>query len=134
LVAPLWMVGVHSWSEVLSGFLIGDAVSASHLWMARVRHPSLPVWLPAGVAFWLAITPVQAPASVTHDMTTRLALTLSGRERLHTRFELLHGARGRERASPFATPTDRSAQPHSRPMQPAAPQRQRSRPSWCVSP
>ena len=41
---------------------------------------------------------------MTHDMMTRLAVTLSGRERPHTRFELLHGARGGERASPFATP------------------------------
>jgi len=58
--------------EVVSGFLIGGAVSASVLRMARVRHPSLPVWLPAGVAFWLAITPVQAPASLTHDMMRAL--------------------------------------------------------------
>lgn len=82
------MVEAHSWSEVIAGLAIGCTVSVSTLWMARARHPSVPLWLPLGVAAWLAITPVHAPASTTHDMVTRLALKLSGRDAPHTRAEM----------------------------------------------
>lgn len=83
------MVGAHSGSEVIAGLVLGGAASASALWMTRQHHAPVPWWLPAGVAVWLLITPVQAPASITHDMVTRLALTLSGRTHPHTRAELL---------------------------------------------
>jgi membrane-associated phospholipid phosphatase len=83
------MVEAHSWSEVVSGFCVGAAASGSALVMARMRHPSVSLWWPAGIAFWLAIMPMHAPASVTHDRVTRLALTLSGRQEPHTRFEML---------------------------------------------
>ncbi|HEY0858568.1 MAG TPA: phosphatase PAP2 family protein, partial [Albitalea sp.] len=78
------VVGAHSGSEVIAGLVLGGAASASALWMTQQRHAPVPWWLPAGVAAWLLITPVQAPASVTHDMVTRLALTLSGRTQPHT--------------------------------------------------
>jgi membrane-associated phospholipid phosphatase len=82
------VVGAHSWSEVIAGLAIGGAVSVSTLWMARKNHPSVPVWVPLGVATWLMLTPAHAPASTTHDMVTRLALKLSGRITPHTRAEL----------------------------------------------
>jgi membrane-associated phospholipid phosphatase len=82
------MVEAHSWSEVIAGLAIGCGVSVSTLWMARTRHPSVPLWLPLGMAAWLAIMPVHAPASTTHDMVTRLALKLSGRHMPHTRADL----------------------------------------------
>jgi membrane-associated phospholipid phosphatase len=78
----------HSWSEVIAGLAIGSAVSISTLWMARSRHARVPLWLPVGMGLWLAITPVHAPASTTHDMVTRLALKLSGRHAPHTREEM----------------------------------------------
>jgi len=73
---------------LIAGLAIGCAVSVSTLWMARMRHPNVPLWLPVGVAAWLAIIPAHAPASTTHDMVTRLALKLSGRDTPHTRAEL----------------------------------------------
>jgi membrane-associated phospholipid phosphatase len=82
------MIEAHSWSEVLAGLAAGSMVSVSTLWMARSRHARVPLWMPLGIAAWLAITPVHAPASTTHDMVTRLALKLSGRTMPHTREEL----------------------------------------------
>jgi len=81
-------VGDHSWSEVVAGLAIGCAVSVSTLWMARTKHPSVPLWVPLGIGAWLAITPAHAPASTTHDIVTRLALKLSGRHTPHTRQEM----------------------------------------------
>lgn len=80
--------GTHSWSEVVAGLIIGSAVSLSTLWIARSRHAGVPLWLPVGMGVWLAVTPVHAPASTTHDLVTRLALKLSGRQTPHTREEL----------------------------------------------
>ena len=81
-------VGAHSWSEVVTGVAIGGAVSVSTLWVARMTHPRVPLWLPLGVAAWLSLMPAHAPASTTHDMVTRLALKLSGRQTPHTRSEM----------------------------------------------
>lgn len=100
------MIDAHSWSEVVAGLVAGSLVSVSTLWMARSRHARVPLWMPLGIAAWLAITPVHAPASTTHDMVTRLALRLSGRQVPHTRAELHQ----------------------SLPTQPGTPQRQRSVP------
>lgn len=96
------MVGAHSWSEVTSGLLIGTVVSAPSLWTARIHHRVLPLWLLAGGACWLAITPVSAPESATHDLVTRLALSLSGRSRPYTRRELLHAPQPPRRPPPSA--------------------------------
>ncbi len=82
------MVGAHSWSEVIAGLLLGGMVSASVSWMAGRQQAAPPIWLPVGLACWLAITPAQAPPSATHGMVTRLALSLSGRSQPHTRAEL----------------------------------------------
>src|SRR5205814_1610038 len=71
------MVGAHSVSEVAAGLLVGGMVSGSALWVARMREAAVPLWLPACVALWLTLTPAHAPASTTHDMVTRLALSLS---------------------------------------------------------
>ena len=83
------MVGAHSWSEVTAGLLVGGLVSASMWWVASRSQAAPPIWLPVGIACWLAVTPAQAPASTTHDMVTRLALSLSGRSHPYTRAELL---------------------------------------------
>lgn len=94
------MVNAHSWSEVIAGLAIGCAVSVSTLWMARMKHPSVPVWIPMSVAAWLAIVPMHAPASTTHDMVTRLALKLSGRHVPHTRAEM-HRQSAQRRSLPM---------------------------------
>jgi len=98
------MVGAHSVSEVAAGLLVGGMASASALWVARMREAAVPLWLPACVAVWLTLTPAHAPASTTHDMVTRLALSLSGRHQPHTRWEMLHAYRLQQRAVPPASP------------------------------
>lgn len=85
------VVGAHSWSEVAAGLLVGGLVSASVSWVAEKPQAAPPIWLPLGLACWLAITPAQAPASLTQDMVTRLALSLSGRSHPYTRAQLRAG-------------------------------------------
>ena len=91
------MVGAHSVSEVLAGLAVGGVASAAALRL--VRHPisSVPVWLPLGLALWLGITPVGAPASNTHGLVTRLSLALSGRALPYKRSDLLRARQLQER-------------------------------------
>jgi membrane-associated phospholipid phosphatase len=111
------VVGAHSSSEVVAGFVLGGLASAIALWFGHPPAARTPFLLPTALALWLSLTPLHAPPSNTHGIVTRLALALSGRSQPYTRHDLLR-ARG----------------VYSRPMQPGAPQRQVSRPSWWVSP
>ncbi|NRT57901.1 phosphatase PAP2 family protein [Sphaerotilus uruguayifluvii] len=79
-------VGAHSWSEVITGHLLGLAVSA---WVLPRRLVPLPqpgrAWLAPlllGALLWL---PLQAPPTRTHDLVIRLSLWVSGHERPHER-------------------------------------------------
>jgi membrane-associated phospholipid phosphatase len=85
-------IGAHSVSEVLAGLLAGGAASALTLaWSeapTRLMRPLVPVVLVA----WMALTPLQMPASRTHDFVTRLALAMSGHDTPFTRHDLLRQA------------------------------------------
>jgi membrane-associated phospholipid phosphatase len=89
------VVQAHSASEVLAGLALGATVSglalahAGRTGAAVQLWAPLRVWAPAGLAVWLVLSPVHAPASQTQALVTRLALSLSGHERPHTRAELL---------------------------------------------
>jgi membrane-associated phospholipid phosphatase len=82
-------IGAHSASEVLAGLLAGGTASALTLaWSAppaRLMRPLVPIALVA----WMALTPLQMPASQTHNMVTRLALALAGHDTPFTRSDLL---------------------------------------------
>ena len=85
------VIGVHSPSEVVAGFLLGLLVSAVVLAAAQGRRtlPSAPLWLPALMLLWFTGTPAAAPPMNTHGLVTRMALSLSGRDQPFTRAELL---------------------------------------------
>lgn len=86
------MVDAHSVSEVLAGLALGLTASSLTLRFARPavdRAAATPGWVPALVAAWLMVLPHSAPASRTHDLVTKLALSLSGRQVPYQRSDLL---------------------------------------------
>ena len=86
------MVEAHSVSEVLAGMALGLTASALTLRFARPsvdRSAPTPRWVPGLVAAWLLVLPHSAPASRTHDLVTKLALGLSGRQVPYQRSDLL---------------------------------------------
>jgi len=83
----------HSWSEALSGALIGGAV-ASWTLARYLREPSTrraPWWLPLALAGWLTLLPWRAPPSRTHGLVVAMSLWLADRSEPYTRQELLAG-------------------------------------------
>jgi membrane-associated phospholipid phosphatase len=91
-------VRAHTVSEVVAGLALGGAVSAAVLWRTRLPPLRLSVWPPLLVLAWFALTPTQAPPSRSHDMVTRLALSLSGHAVPHTRAEFRPQRRSAARA------------------------------------
>jgi len=89
-------VSAHSGSEVVAGLALGGAASAAVLWLARAPTLQLPLWLPLSVGLSLLALGGAAPPSRTHDMVTRIALTLSGRTVPYTRHDLLRPPLGIE--------------------------------------
>jgi len=86
-------IGAHSWSEAITGMVMGGAVAAWTLSL-YLSHPGAvraPWWLPLLFAAWLTLLPWRAPPSRTHDVVIALSLKLSGHSRPYTRFELLAG-------------------------------------------
>jgi membrane-associated phospholipid phosphatase len=85
-----YVLGTHSASEVLAGWLVGGLVSCAVLG----RVPPVPQHLRATIlvtaALWLTLTPTRGPALDTHSIVVRVALKLSGHERPYTRSALLH--------------------------------------------
>lgn len=86
--------GAHSGSEAVLGFLLGAAASLLALRGTLAPRTPTPRWLLAGLAAWMLATPMQMPASTTHDQVVSLSLKLSGRDRPHTRGELHRPAVG----------------------------------------
>lgn len=82
------VTGAHSASEALLGFLLGGGAAAIALRTAQAPRAPTPGWLLAGLAAWLLATPLQMPASMTHDHVIALSMRLSGRDRPHTRLDL----------------------------------------------
>lgn len=82
-------VGAHSSSEVLAGWLVGGAVSATVLVAGRLPRAMVGPVVPVLVVVWLGGMPAHAPASVTHSAVTQLALTLSGNTVPYTRSDML---------------------------------------------
>ncbi len=101
------VIGVHSASEVMAGLLLGASASALPLAWTRIPPRSIGPMIPALVAAWLVIMPMQAPASQTHSWVTRMSLALSGRSEPYTRADLHRGLQSRRKSlSP-----DRAASP-----------------------
>jgi membrane-associated phospholipid phosphatase len=99
-------VGAHSVSETLSGFALGAAASGTALWL--IGRPALRVsvrWLALAVGGWLALAPSHASPSRTHDMVTRLALTLSQRSVPYRRADLHRLAQERAKAQLASPPS-----------------------------
>jgi membrane-associated phospholipid phosphatase len=83
------VVGAHSESEVLAGWLLGGAASALSVRFAKppvfVVHPTVPIIL----VVWLLVMPLKLPGSQTHSRVTRLALAMSGHAVPFTRSQRL---------------------------------------------
>jgi membrane-associated phospholipid phosphatase len=82
------MVGVHSSSEALAGFVLGSLVSGTVLLSALPTRRIAPGLLSLALAFWLVIAPLQMPTSKTHGLITRLAMQLSNRSQPYSRDHL----------------------------------------------
>lgn len=102
-------LGAHSWSEVMSAWLLGTAVSACAL-LALGRLNPAPPWarlLP--LALLLAFAGRQVTYLPTHEWEMRLAIRLSGAEKPFTREQLKAsgGWRARSQASNTSSLSDR---------------------------
>ena len=96
-------IEVHSWSEVVAGCALGAAASGWTVWrMARLPQPQTPRprrWLLLALASWLAVMPLHAAPSRSHDMVTQLALQLSAHSQPFRRADL-HAAPAEARPAP----------------------------------
>lgn len=97
-------VGAHSVSEVVAGYTLGGAASAAALWLiGDVRHRLPARWLALGLGGWLAVMPLHAAPSRTHDVVIRVALVLSNRPVPYQRADLHRAARGASNLVPAQT-------------------------------
>ena len=100
-------IQVHSVSEVVAGLALGACASGWTLW--RMSHnlaapnPHPHRWVLLGLVGWLAVMPVHAAPSKSHDIVTRLALSLAAHEKAFRRADL-HGVPDAPAAG-LATPT-----------------------------
>jgi hypothetical protein len=83
------VVGAHSPSEALLGFLLGALASGLALTLGRPPHAHLPRWLLATVVAALLLNSSALPTMPTHGIVTRVALELSGRDKPYTRHMML---------------------------------------------
>jgi membrane-associated phospholipid phosphatase len=90
-------VGAHSWSEAVSGLVLGGLVAwwTLALYLGHPGAVRVPLLLPIALACWLTVLPWRGPPSHTHGLVVALSLKLSGRTQPYTRHELLHGEIGR---------------------------------------
>lgn len=83
------MISAHSYSEVVLGFGLGALASVAALWWSRRTTSHLRArWIAAGVVGWLAVMPIQASPSRSHDLVTRIALAIADRDRPYTRADM----------------------------------------------
>lgn len=82
-------VGAHSYSEIVLGCALGSAASAAALYWLRATASQLHArWIAVGIAAWLAVMPIQASPSRSHDLVTRIALAVSDRDEPYTRADM----------------------------------------------
>jgi membrane-associated phospholipid phosphatase len=81
-------VGAHSVTEVVAGFCLGAAASATALRAGRWPALRLARWMPLVLLAWAVVAVVGAPASRTHDAVTQLSLALSGRPKAYQRWQM----------------------------------------------
>ena len=81
-------VHAHSWSEVVAGLMLGGLAGAVALVRGRLLGCRTSLWVPLATAAWLATMPLHAPASQSHALVTRLAMTLSGRPKPYSRDDM----------------------------------------------
>lgn len=78
-------LAAHSVSEVVAGFMLGGIVSGAAMFGAadapRLRQGIISIAL----TLWLAVAPVELPASQAHGLVVRLALRLSNHAQPYTR-------------------------------------------------
>lgn len=91
------VVGVHTVSEIVAGFVVGGVVGLLSLPQWRVRDVAPSLVMPVVLVAWLALhLPVPQkggmPAIDTHGLVTRLALLLSQRDVPFTRGDLHQAA------------------------------------------
>lgn len=85
-------IQVHSVSEVVAGLALGASASGWTIW--RMSHnlvaanPRPHRWALLALLGWLAVMPVQAAPSKSHDIVTRLALSLAEHEKAFRRVDL----------------------------------------------
>ena len=94
------MVGAHSASEIVAGWVVGGVAAAAVLRAAPLPTARLPLWLPVVVSLWLGTASAKAPPSITHDLVTRGSLALSGRDEAYTRSDMLNAWRNQPRRAP----------------------------------
>ena len=105
-------VHAHSPSEAIAGFLVGSIASLISLRGLPGSHPAaVPLWLPAGLAVVLLVSPVSAPPSHSHELVTALSLRLSGRDQPYTREDMLRKYRlqRQQQQSPLRASVPRAA-------------------------
>jgi membrane-associated phospholipid phosphatase len=85
-----FVLGTHSVSEILAGWLAGGLVAGAALAGQTPVPTPLRTTVLATAALWLTLMPAAGPALDTHSVVTRAALKLSGHERPYTRSVLLH--------------------------------------------
>lgn len=90
-------VGAHSPSEALLGYLLGATASSLALGLGHPPHAHLQRWLLASVFVALLLNSSVAPTLPTHNVVTRIALELSGRDKPYTRQMMLRDERLRQR-------------------------------------
>ncbi|MGZ5180362.1 MAG: phosphatase PAP2 family protein [Ramlibacter sp.] len=84
-----YSLDAHSPSEVVLGYLLGGAVSATAMVSLRgAQHLALPRALALVLAVWLAWTPREPVLLPSHEIVTRVSLRLSGRTAPYTRADL----------------------------------------------
>lgn len=83
------VLGTHSASEVMAGWLAGGLVSLGAISGAIPAPARLGVTMLAAAALWMTLLPATARPIDTHSLVTRLALELSGRQQPFTRRVLL---------------------------------------------
>lgn len=96
-------VGAHSPSEVVSGLALGGCVSMYCATRHALQQAQVNPLVPALVAVWLVVSPLQTPQFRTHSVVTQLALALSGRPMPYTRTEMLraHSKKTVTRTAPW---------------------------------